>query len=342
MTTGMNTEIKSQIATAIEITDLQKSFGDVEAVKSVSLQVQAGEIFGLLGPNGAGKTTTLRCLCTLATPDAGTMTIYGISVAQNPRAVRKMLGYVAQEVALDKMLTGRELLQLHADLYHLSRSAAQQQIESRLTILGLQEYADRLIGTYSGGLKKRLDLAAGLLHQPKVLVLDEPTSGLDVESRSVMWAMIRQLRDQGTTILLTSHYLEEVDALSDRVAIIDRGTVIASGTPQDLKRSVGGDRVTLRIREFTPREEATQLRSQLLTMPYIKSITLNEMQGNALNLVVDAETDLNKIDVMALLQQQLQNQQLPLFGISRSQPSLEDVYLTATGKMLEDSATGSF
>ena len=172
ITDGTATEKIAQRKTAIEITHLQKRFGEVEAVKSVSLQVQAGEIFGLLGPNGAGKTTTLRCLCTLATPDSGTMTIHGVSVAQNPRAVRKMLGYVAQEVALDKMLTGRELLQLHADLYHLSRSAAQQQIESVLTTLGLQEYADRLISTYSGGLKKRLDLAAGLLHQPKVLVLE--------------------------------------------------------------------------------------------------------------------------------------------------------------------------
>ena len=342
ITDGTATEKIAQRKTAIEITHLQKRFGEVEAVKSVSLQVQAGEIFGLLGPNGAGKTTTLRCLCTLATPDSGTMMIHGVSVAQNPRAVRKMLGYVAQEVALDKMLTGRELLQLHADLYHLSRSVAQQQIESVLTTLGLQEYADRLIGTYSGGLKKRLDLAAGLLHQPRVLVLDEPTSGLDIESRSVMWAMIRQLRNQGTTILLTSHYLEEVDALSDRVAIIDRGTVIASGTPQDLKRSVGGDRVTLRVREFTTREEASMLRSKLLTLPYVKSITLNEMQGNALSLVVDAENDNANIDVMTLLQQQLNDQHLPLFGISRSQPSLEDVYLTATGKMLEDSATGSF
>ncbi len=314
---------------AIDIQNLQKRFGDVEAVKSVSLQVAPGEIFGLLGPNGAGKTTTLRCLCTLARPDAGTLTINSIPVMQHPRRIRKLLGYVAQEVALDKMLTGRELLQLHADLYHLSRVVAQDRIQSVLTTLDLVEYADRLIGTYSGGLKKRLDLAAGLLHEPKVLVLDEPTSGLDIESRSVMWAMIRQLRQQGTTILLTSHYLEEVDALSDHVAIIDRGTVIASGTPQELKRQVGGDRVTLRIREFTSTMEASQLRSQLLTLPYVKSITLNELQGNALNLVVDDQTD-----VIALLQQQLKEQQLPLFGIARSQPSLEDVYLTATGRML--------
>jgi ABC-2 type transport system ATP-binding protein len=314
---------------AIDIQNLQKSFGDVEAVKSVSLQVAPGEIFGLLGPNGAGKTTTLRCLCTLARPDGGTLTINSIPVIQNPRRIRKLMGYVAQEVALDKMLTGRELLQLHADLYHLSRAVAQDRIQSVLTTLDLFEYADRLIGTYSGGLKKRLDLAAGLLHEPKVLVLDEPTSGLDIESRSVMWTMIRQLRQQGTTILLTSHYLEEVDALSDHVAIIDRGTVIASGTPQELKHQVGGDRVTLRIREFTSTVEASQLRSQLLTLPYVKSITLNELQGNALNLVVDDQTD-----VIALLQQQLKDQQLPLFGIARSQPSLEDVYLTATGRML--------
>jgi ABC-2 type transport system ATP-binding protein len=314
---------------AIDIQNLQKQFGEVKAVKSVSLQVEPGEIFGLLGPNGAGKTTTLRCLCTLVRPDAGKLAINGISVMKNPRAVRKVLGYVAQEVALDKMLTGRELLQLHADLYHLSRTMSSERIQSVLATLDLVEYADRLIGTYSGGLKKRLDLAAGLLHEPKILVLDEPTSGLDIESRSVMWAIIRQLRDQGTTILLTSHYLEEVDALSDHVAIIDRGAVIASGTPQELKNQVGGDRVTLRIREFTSTAEASRLRSQLLMLPYVKSITLNEMQGNALNLVVDDQTD-----VISLLQQQLKEQEFPLFGIARSQPSLEDVYLTATGRTL--------
>src|SRR4028118_1664207 len=158
---------------AVLIQQLQKHYGSVQAVKDVSFQVEPGEIFGLLGPNGAGKTTTIRCLCTLAKPDAGKVEVSGISVMDNPRAPRQRLGYVAQEVALDKVLTGRELLQLQAALYHLPNRVAKQKIETILTVLGLQEYADKKTGTYSGGLRKRLDLAAGLLHQPDVLVLDD-------------------------------------------------------------------------------------------------------------------------------------------------------------------------
>ncbi|MGL4619523.1 MAG: ABC transporter ATP-binding protein, partial [Chroococcidiopsis sp.] len=244
------------MAPAVFIQNLQKRYGSVEAVKDISFAIEAGEIFGLLGPNGAGKTTTLRILCTLSTPDAGVVEVSGISVVDNPRAARRRLGYVAQEVALDKVLTGRELLQLQASLYHIPSKLVKQRVDTVLNLLGLQEYADKKTGTYSGGLRKRLDLAAGLLHAPDVLVLDEPTVGLDIESRFVVWDFLRQLRELGTTVLITSHYLEEIDALADRVAIIDRGLVIASGTPSQLKDKVGGDRITLRIREFSPPEEA--------------------------------------------------------------------------------------
>ncbi|NJR38271.1 MAG: ABC transporter ATP-binding protein, partial [Leptolyngbyaceae cyanobacterium CSU_1_4] len=187
---------------AVLIEKLQKRYGAVEAVKEVSIQVEPGEIFGLLGPNGAGKTTTLRCLCTLATPDAGKIEVSGISVLDHPKLARQRLGYVAQEVALDKVLTGRELLQLQAALYHLPRSTAQEQIAQSIALLGLQDWADLKTGTYSGGLKKRLDLAAGLLHQPDVLVLDEPTVGLDIETRLVVWEFLRQLREAGEVDIL--------------------------------------------------------------------------------------------------------------------------------------------
>lgn len=320
-----------QAQAAIVIHNLQKNFGPIEAVKNVSLTVQPGEIFGLLGPNGTGKTTTLRCLCTLTQPDSGRLEVFGISVVQNPSAVRQCLGYVAQEVALDKMMTGRELLEMHADLYHLSKSESLDRIQSVLRTLNLEEYADRLIKTYSGGLQKRLDLAAGLLHNPAILVLDEPTAGLDIESRQIMWQLIRQLRQSGTTILITSHYLEEIDALADRVAILDRGNVIACGTPQELKTAVGGDRVTVRIREFTSFDEAAIARDALLQLPIVKSITINEMQGNSLNLVVAAQSD-----VLSLVQTELENLALPIFGIARSQPSLEDVYLSVTGQCLNE------
>jgi ABC-2 type transport system ATP-binding protein len=316
---------------AVRIENLRKSYGTVEAVKQVSLSVQSGEIFGILGPNGAGKTTTLKCLCTLTQPDGGRLEVSGLDVLADPRAARQRLGYVAQEIALDKMLTGRELLQLQAALYHLPPATIPTRIAAVLALLGLREYADQRIGTYSGGLKKRLDLAAGLLHQPDVLVLDEPTVGLDIESRLAVWDFLRQLRAQGTTVLMTSHYLEEVDALSDRVAIIDRGTVIAVGTPSELKDRVGGDRITLRLREFAPADEAEQAQQLLQGLDIVQSVIINRTQGNSLNLVVQSAPD-----AVATVQQVLHAAGLPTFGIAQSRPSLDDVYLAATGRTLID------
>lgn len=319
------------MAPAVLIENLQKRYGSVTAVKDVTLKVEPGEIFGLLGPNGAGKTTTLRCLCTLSTPDSGKIEVSGISVLDNPKAARQLLGYVAQEVALDKVLTGRELLELQAALYHLPRKIIPERINNALNLLGLQEYANQKTGTYSGGLRKRLDLAAGLLHQPDVLVLDEPTVGLDIESRMTVWNFLRKLRSDGTTVLITSHYLEEVDALADRVAIIDKGVVIASGTPSELKDRVGGDRITLRIREFSPVEEAEKAKQMLSTLPMVQSAIINAAQGNSLNLVVTPQSD-----ALMTVQKALQDAGLPTFGIAQSRPSLDDVYLAATGKTIND------
>jgi ABC-2 type transport system ATP-binding protein len=319
------------MAAAVYIEHLQKSYGSVEAVKDISFKVEPGEIFGLLGPNGAGKTTTIRCLCTLVKPDAGRVEICGISVVENPKGARQRLGYVAQEVALDKMLTGRELLELQTALYHLPRSLAQERVKQLLKLLGLEEYADQKTGTYSGGLRKRLDLAAGLLHQPDVLVLDEPTVGLDIESRSIVWSFLRRLREAGTTILMTSHYLEEIDALADRLTIIDRGVAIAEGTPSQLKDKVGGDRVTLRIREFSPSQEAEKAKDILKALPFVEEVIINSAQGNSLNLVVTPHSNpLSKIE------QSLAAINLPIFSLAQSRPSLDDVYLAATGQTLLD------
>jgi len=319
------------MAAAVLIQNLQKRYGSVEAVKDISLSVEPGEIFGLLGPNGAGKTTTIRCLCTLTKPDAGKVEVSGISVIDQPRAARQRLGYVAQEVALDKVLTGRELLQLQAALYHLPKAVAKKRIEDVIDILGLGDYADKKTGTYSGGLKRRLDLAAGLLHQPDVLVLDEPTVGLDIESRFVVWDLLRKLREAGTTVLITSHYLEEIDALADRVAIIDKGVVIAAGTPSQLKDQVGGDRITLRLREFSPIEEAEKARDMLQALPFVQEVIINSDQGNSLNLVVKPQSD-----ALMTIQQSLKDVGLPTFGIAQARPSLDDVYLAATGRTLMD------
>ncbi|MGK7876483.1 MAG: ATP-binding cassette domain-containing protein [Xenococcaceae cyanobacterium] len=319
------------MAPAVLIEHLQKRYGSVEAVKDISFKVQPGEIFGLLGPNGAGKTTTIRCLCTLAKPDAGKVEVGGISVLDRPRAARRRLGYVAQEVALDKVLTGRELLQLQAALYHLPGAAAKERINQLLRLLGLEEYADKKTGTYSGGLRKRLDLAAGLLHQPDVMVLDEPTVGLDIESRFIVWDFLRKLREAGTTVVITSHYLDEIDALADRLAIIDRGVLIDEGTPSELKDKVGGDRVTLRVREFSPGEEAQKAKDILQSLPFVEEVIINTAQGNSLNLVVTAQSNpLSKIE------QSLEEVGLPIFSMAQSRPSLDDVYLAATGRTLID------
>ena len=319
------------MAAAVFVQNLHKNYGTTVAVQDVSFQVASGEIFGLLGPNGAGKTTTIRCLCTLTKPDSGRLEVAGVSVLEDPRSARRKLGYVAQEVALDKVLTGRELLELQAALYHLPRDLARDRIEFLTEVLGLLDHIDKKTGIYSGGLKRRLDLAAGLLHQPEVLILDEPTVGLDIESRVVVWDFLRQLRSSGTTILITSHYLEEIDALADRVGIIDGGVIIATGTPSELKDRLGGDRITLRIREFSPPAEAATAKVILSDLPFVQNVIINTNQGNSLNLVVQ-----NQNDALSIIQSTLQAAGLPIFGLAQSRPSLDDVYLAATGKTLMD------
>ncbi len=313
---------------AILIQDLHKTYDKAIAVDGVSLSVDQGQIYGLLGPNGAGKTTTLRCVCTLTKPDSGLIEVCGETEA---RAIRARLGYVAQEVALDKVLTGRELLEFHAALYHISPPLIKQRVNAVIELLQLSEYADRLSGTYSGGLKKRLDLAAGLLHQPQVLVLDEPTVGLDIQTRLAIWDFLRQLRSSGVAILLTSHYLEEIDALADRVAIIDRGKVIAEGTPAELKSQVGGDRITVRIREFAEQSEAEQALVNIRNLPFVRSGSINSAQGNAINLVITPD-----LEAVSKIQSALTDAGMNIFSLSQSRPSLDDVFLSATGQTIQD------
>ncbi len=318
----------------IDLENVSKRYGKgekaVDALNGLNLQVPAGSLFGLLGPNGAGKTTTLRILATLLAPSRGRVQVAGLDALTDPRGVRERLGYVAQEVALDKILSGRELLQLQADLYHLPRSARDQRIAELIAILGMADWIDRRSGTYSGGMRRRLDLASGLLHRPDVLVLDEPTVGLDIESRAAIWTVLRQLRDQGTTVLLSSHYLEEVDALADQLAIIEGGRVIASGPPSELKAALGGDRVTLRVREFSDEPEALRVQQLLQACPGVRQVVVNRAQGFSLNLVVEND------GVVEQLRRQLAEAQLPVFALAQSRPSLDDVYLQATGRTLMD------
>ncbi|NDC14669.1 MAG: ABC transporter ATP-binding protein [Synechococcaceae bacterium WB9_2_170] len=319
----------------IELHQLNKRYAaakgvTVQALSDLTLEVPAGSLFGLLGPNGAGKTTTLRILCTLLAPDSGRVLVGGVDALADPRGVRRLLGYVAQEVAIDKILTGRELLELQGDLFHLERGQRDRRIAELIALLGMADWVDRRCGSYSGGMRRRLDLAAGLLHSPQVLVLDEPTVGLDIESRTAIWQVLRQLRDAGTTVLLSSHYLEEVDALADQLAIIESGRVIAAGAPSELKAALGGDRLTLRVREFSDATEAAKVQSLVRSCAGVRQVVVNQAQGYSLNLVIEHD------GVIEQLRRQLAEADLPVFALAQSRPSLDDVYLQATGRTLMD------
>ena len=257
---------------AIETARLGKVYDGVTAIQELSFKVFAGEIFGLLGPNGAGKSTTLRILITLLRPTTGQATVLGHDVVREADCVRRSVGYVPQERAIDRFLTGREHLLLLGDLYHLSKDETRRRIAELLKLVDLEDQADRPAKTYSGGMKRKLDIACGLLPNPEILFLDEPTLGLDVQSRLRIWDYVRRLHERGMTIVLTTNYLDEADRLCDRLAIIDGGRIKALGSPSELKAGLGGDivSVTLGAGEMT-RVEA--LASALKGLPSIKSIS---------------------------------------------------------------------
>ncbi len=314
----------------VELQNLEKSYGSVVALRNLTLGIPEGTLFGLLGPNGSGKSTTLRILCTLLEPDSGTVTVAGENALTNSRNIRNKIGYVAQEVAIDKILTGRELLQLHGDLYHLRRTYRDSRIQEMIDRLDMTEWIDRRSGSYSGGMKRRLDLACGLLHEPELLVLDEPTVGLDIESRSKVWSLLRELHAEGITILLSSHYLEEIDALSDQMAIIDSGKVIANGSPSELKKELGKNRVTLKVREFSNQGEGEMIRELIQGIKGLHAPVINRAQGFSLNFFADDS------EALSQLRSQLNEAGYGIFSLSESRPSLDDVYLKATGKTLMD------
>ena len=314
----------------IKLRDLFKSYGPVMALNGLNLEVPKGSLYGLLGPNGAGKSTALRIICTLLSPDSGHVEVGGHNVLFEEKETRRRLGYVAQDVAIDKILTGRELLQLQGDLYHLDKKYKRKRIEELIERLDMHEWIDRRCGSFSGGMKRRLDLSSGLLHEPELLILDEPTVGLDIESRSVIWGLLKELRNKETTILLSSHYLEEVDELADEMAIIDKGKVIASGKPDDLKKELGGDRVTLRVREFSDEVEAESVKKLIKNINGVSNVVVNQTQGYSLNFLVQSN------DVISNLSGHLSKDNFEVFALSHSRPSLDDVYLQATGKTLMD------
>jgi len=233
---------------AIEAEDLRKVFGDVVAVDGISFSVEEGELFGLLGPNGAGKTTTINILTTLIRPTSGSARVWGYDVRTETSKVRSVIGLVPQDLTVDDELTGIENLRLMASLYHVPKDVAEKRIEEVLELVDLKEASKRKVETYSGGMRKRLELAAALIHRPKVLFLDEPTLGLDVQTRAHIWDYIRRLvREEQLTVLMTTHYMEEADANCDRVAVIDRGKIMAIGSPRELKAAHGSDVIELEV-----------------------------------------------------------------------------------------------
>jgi ABC-2 type transport system ATP-binding protein len=235
-------------AIAIQVSHFSKSYDSHQAVSDISFQVYQGEIFGLLGPNGAGKSTTLRTLITLLAPTAGSATVLGHDTVREADVVRGLIGYVPQERAIDRFLTGKEHLELLAALYHLPKAVASARIAELLKLVELEAHADRPAKTYSGGMKRKLDIACGLLPNPKILFLDEPTLGLDVQSRLRIWDYVRMLKARGMTIVMTTNYLDEADQLCDRIAIIDQGKVKTIGSPAELKVGLGGDIVSVTLK----------------------------------------------------------------------------------------------
>jgi ABC-2 type transport system ATP-binding protein len=317
----------------IEISQLRKSFRSragrqrriVEAVRGVDLTVAEGEIFGFLGPNGAGKTTTLRMLATLITPDAGRATIAGADLRRQPGEVRRRIGYVAQGGSTWDEVTAREELVLHARLYGIGKRDAARRAARALDAFQLSEFADRKCKTYSGGQRRRVDIALGIIHEPKVVFLDEPTTGLDPQSRAHMWDEIRRLRADGMTVFLTTHYLEEADALADRLAIIDQGKIVAEGTADELKRQVAGDVVTLGVNGATEHVLET-----VRVQPFVREAT---GEDGVVRLYVDrGET------AVPLLLRILDGAGLEASSIALHRPSLDDVFLRQTGRSLREEA----
>jgi ABC-2 type transport system ATP-binding protein len=296
----------------------------VDAVRGVDLTVAEGEIFGLLGPNGAGKTTTLRMLATLLSPDGGAATVAGADLRADPRRVRRLIGYVAQGGGTWDEVTAREELVLQARLYGMSKVEARSRAAAAVTAFQLGEFGDRWCKTYSGGQRRRVDIALGVVHEPRVVLLDEPTTGLDPVSRAALWDEIRRLRAGGVTVLITTHYLDEADALCDRVAIIDQGAVVAEGTPDALKREITGDVVTIGVNGAAPRAAAL-----LEGQAYVRKL---EPIPAGLRLHVDRGAT-----AIPQIMRALDGLGADLDSIEVHRPSLDDVFLIKTGRSLRES-----
>jgi ABC-2 type transport system ATP-binding protein len=308
----------------IEARGLSRSFkGGVEAVRRIDLTVGAGEVFGFLGPNGAGKTTTVRMLCTLLPPTSGTASVAGLDVVADAAGVRRRIGVALQEIGLDPVQTGRELLELQCGLYGITGRRARERAQELLELVGLAEAAERRTKTYSGGMKRRLDLASALVHSPAVLFLDEPTTGLDPASRLTIWDEVRRINNAGATVFLTTQYMEEADQLCDRLAIIDGGEIVADGTPEQLKAEMGHDVVSIALDRADPVATEAAVAGlagleRVVAEPHALALYVEDGAGSIVEIVRRLERD-----------------QISVGAISVARPSLDDVFLQATGRRLE-------
>ena len=309
---------------AVDVKNIKKTFiskqDTVEAVKDVSFSVNKGEIFGLLGPNGAGKSTTILMLTTLLSITDGSASVLGIDVATKDKEVRKKIGVALQDTGLDNLLTGRELFFTTCRLWGYSKKDSEVRTNELLDLVGLTEASDRRVKTYSGGMKRRLDLGLSLVHSPEILFLDEPTTGLDPGSRRVLWEEIKRLRDNGVTIILTTQYLEEADELADRIAIIDEGLVVAEGTSDELKAGIGGDVITFAFENNNDLENAKNILKKTV------------QEENELRITV--EDGASKIPGYI---RELSSNGVEVSSVSASKPTLDDVFLEVTGYRLEGS-----
>jgi ABC-2 type transport system ATP-binding protein len=308
----------------IEVNDLVKVFdGKIRAVDGITFDVQEGEIFGFLGPNGAGKSTTINMLVTLHRPTSGVAKVMGMDVVKEATKVRRVIGLVPQDLTVDDDLSGRENMILQADLYNVPKKDAVERINELLKLVKLEDAADRMVKTYSGGMRKRLELAEGLIHRPKILFLDEPTLGLDIQTRSIMWEHIRKLKQEhNMTVFMTTHYLEEADSLCDRIGIIDNGRIMALDTPITLKRSLGGDVIQMSIddaRDFTPQIQGVPgtLEVKKEGSEYrVKVIKGDTAMPVVLKAVIDAGGTVS--------------------SVSLQRPNMDQVFLEYTGRSLRD------
>ena len=309
---------------SIETAGLSRSFGSRVAVDRLDLEVNQGDVFGLLGPNGAGKTTTIRMLTTLLAPSSGQAKVCGFDISTHAKEVRRSIGYVMQEVPwqVNRQLTAREILEIEAALHHVPSKSLRKRVAEVLDLVDLTPHAERVIDEFSGGMQKRLDLASGLLHRPRVLILDEPTLGLDVQSRHKVWEYIKELRDEGVTVLLATNYLDEADRLCNRLTIIDHGRAVVTGTPSELKRAVGADVIQISCKE------PERLTEAISGEPWVKKIVVGDADTHV--YVEDASVALPAVMRLTI------DRGVTLDRVTYSQPTLDDVFLLHTGKELRE------